>query len=134
MDKSTGDTLEVSVDGLEAENARLKERIIELECALIPPPIFRSPIASTQSGRNTKGTPELKLKGTSSLLVAVGHFVGENIRKRMSLILEAWDVGNNIVLFGSKLNNLREYLQADFNNEEGFYKDVVIAFFFNFLV
>jgi hypothetical protein len=27
-----------------------------------------------------------------------------------------------------KLNNLREYLQDDLNNEEGFYKDVVITF------
>jgi hypothetical protein len=128
MHKSTRDALEVSVDGLEAENARLKERIKELECALMPPPIFVSPIASIQSGRNPNGTPELKLKGTSSLLAAIRRFVGENIKKRMSLILEAWDVGNNIVSFGSKLNNLREYLQADLNNEEGFYKDVVITF------
>jgi hypothetical protein len=50
-------------------------------------------------------------------LATVRHFVGENIKKRMSLILEAWDVGNNIISFASKLNNLREYLQADFNNE-----------------
>jgi hypothetical protein len=85
-------------------------------------------IASIQSGRNPNGTPELNLKGTSSLLAAIKRFVGENIKKRMSLILEAWDVGNNIVSFGSKLNNLREYLQADLNNEEGFYKDVVITF------
>jgi hypothetical protein len=128
--KLLGDTLEVSVDEMEAKNARLKERIKELECALMPPPIFLSPIATIQPGRNPNGTPEssLKLKGTSSLLVAVRRFVGENIKKRMSLILEAWDVGNNIISFGSKLNNLREYLQDDFNNEEGFYKDVVITF------
>jgi hypothetical protein len=37
-----GDVLEVSVDNVEVENARLKERVIELECALMPPPIFVS--------------------------------------------------------------------------------------------
>jgi hypothetical protein len=75
----------------------------------------------------SRRTPESssKLKGTSSLLVSVRKFVGENIKKRMSLILEAWDTGSNIVSFGSKLNSFREYVQVDLNNEEGFYKDVV---------
>jgi hypothetical protein len=40
--KSTGDALEVSVDEMEVENAMLKERVKELEYALIPPPIFAS--------------------------------------------------------------------------------------------
>jgi hypothetical protein len=30
--------------------------------------------------------------------------------------------------FGSKLNSFREYVQAYLNNEESFYKDVVITF------
>jgi hypothetical protein len=29
---------------------------------------------------------------------------------------------------GSRITNLREYLQADLTNDEGFYKDVVITF------
>jgi hypothetical protein len=63
-------------------------------------------------------TPKLssKLKGTSSLLVVVRNFFGENIKKRMSLILEAWDIGSSIVSFGSKLNSFREYIQVDLNN------------------
>jgi hypothetical protein len=50
------------------------------------------------------------------------------LKKKMSIILEAWDIGNNIISFGSKLNNLREYLQDDLYYEEDFYKDVVITF------
>jgi hypothetical protein len=92
---------------LEAENARLKERIKELECSLMPPPIFVSPIFLFNLGEIPMEHLELKLKGTSSLLVAVRKFVGENIKKRMSLILEAWDVGNNIVSFGSKVKQFK---------------------------
>jgi hypothetical protein len=101
----------------------LKERVKELEYTLMPPPILASPLATIQPR-----TSYLKLKGTSSLLVAVRKFVEENIKKRMSLILEAWDIGSNIVSFGSKLNSFREFLQSDFKNEEGFYKDVVTTF------
>jgi hypothetical protein len=46
----------------------------------------------------------------------------------MSLILEAWDLASNFVSLGSRITNLREYLQADLENDEGFYKDVVITF------
>jgi hypothetical protein len=70
--------LDVSVDEIEAKNARLKKMIKELECALMSPPIFLSPIATIQPGRNPNGTPKSKLKGTSSLLVVVRRFVGEN--------------------------------------------------------
>jgi hypothetical protein len=68
------------------------------------------------------------LKGTSSLLVAVRHYIGENIKKRMSLILETWDLASSFVSLGSKIQNFREYLQSDLKNDEGFYKDVVITF------
>jgi hypothetical protein len=88
----------------------------------------RSTKSQSYSQRNKTPELSLKLKGTSNLLVAARRFVGENIKKKIVLILEAWDVGNNIISFGSKLNNLREYLQDDFDNEEGFYKDVVITF------
>jgi hypothetical protein len=61
------------VDEMEAENSMLKERFKELEYTLTPPPIFVSPIASIQTGKNLDKTPESssKIKGTSSLLVAV---------------------------------------------------------------
>jgi hypothetical protein len=113
---------------MEDENAILKESVRELECTLMPPPIFVSLLVVIQPGRNLDETPESrsKLKGTSILLVAIRKFVGENIKKRMSLILEAWDTWRNIVSFGSKLNSFKEYVQADLNNEEYFYKDVVI--------
>jgi hypothetical protein len=85
---------------MEVENSKLKERIRELKCALMSLPIFVSPLVAIQPGRNPNRTPESssKLKGTSSLLVEIRKLVGENIKKRMSLILEAWDAGSNIIL------------------------------------
>jgi hypothetical protein len=72
------------------KNAQLKERIKELEIALIPPPIFASLIAFMKPWKTLDDTPESssKLKGASSLLTNVRHYIGKNIQKIMSLILE----------------------------------------------
>jgi hypothetical protein len=87
------------------------------------PPILASPLATVQLA-----TPYLKLKGTSILLIIVRKFVEENIKNRMSLIMQACDVGSDIVSFGSKLNAFRDFLQGDYEHEKGFYKDAVTTF------
>jgi hypothetical protein len=76
-----------------------------MESTLISPPILASPLAISNPG-----TPDLKLKGSSSFLMVVRKFVEENIKRRMSLIMEAWDVSSNIVSFGSQLNAYNEFL------------------------
>jgi hypothetical protein len=55
--RETGDALDDSIDGLEAENAKLKERIKELETALMPLPILASPLTMVKPT-----TPGIKLK------------------------------------------------------------------------
>jgi hypothetical protein len=126
----TGNSLDISIDNMEVENERLKNKVRELENALMPPPIFARPLASVQPRMNPNGLPESnsKWRGTPNLLVAVRKFIEENIKKRMSLVLEAWDISNNIMTFGSKLHSFKDYLQDDYENEEGFYKDVVTTF------
>jgi hypothetical protein len=57
----------------------------------------------------------------------------EKIKKRMSLIIEAWEVSKNIVSFGSREHSFHEYLQGYLKNEEGFYIDVVLPFGTNVL-
>jgi hypothetical protein len=74
------DSLDVSVDDMEAENARLKERVKELVYALMPPPIIASMLATIQPG-----TSNLKLKGTSSLLVVVRKSI-KKISRRECLV------------------------------------------------
>jgi hypothetical protein len=117
--RETGD----SIDGLEVENVKLKERIKELENALMPLPILECPLSMVKPN-----TLSIKLKGSSILLIAVRSYVEKNIKNRMSLIIEAWELAKNIVSFGSKEHVFHEYLQADLKNEEGFYTNVVLPF------
>jgi hypothetical protein len=46
--------------------------------------------------------------------------VENNIKKRMALITEAWEISKNMISFGSRAHAFHEYLQADLKNEEGF--------------
>jgi hypothetical protein len=121
--RATGDALDDSIGGLEAENMKLKERIKELEDALMPLPLLSSPLSIVRPT-----TPVVKLKGSSSLLTSSRSYVERNIKKRMALITEAWEVSKNIVSFGSRVHAFHEYLQVDLKNEEGFYIDVVLPF------
>jgi len=83
-----------------------------------------------QPWKSLNRTPESssRLKETSSLIVAIKRYVGENIKKRMSLILEEWELVNIFVSLGSKITNLRQYLQENLENDEGFYKFGVTTF------
>jgi hypothetical protein len=86
LHRATRDALDDSIGGIEAENARLKDRIKELEEALIPIPLLSSPLAIT-----VPATPAAKLKGSSSLLTSCRGYVEKNIKKIMELITQAWE-------------------------------------------
>jgi hypothetical protein len=94
-----------------------------LENALMPLPILASPLSMVKLN-----TPAIKLKGYSSLLITILIYLDKNIKKRMSLITEAWEVSKHILCFNSRAHAFHEYLQVDLKNEEGFYDDVVFPF------
>jgi hypothetical protein len=108
--EATGEALKMSIGDIENENAILKDRVRELENSLMPPPLFSSPIATIQPLRTLEGRPESssRLKGTSSFLVSIRRYVGENIQKRMSLILETWELATNFVSLGSRMTHFRQ--------------------------
>jgi hypothetical protein len=89
----------------------------------MPLPILSSPLTMVKPT-----TPSIKLKGSSSFLAVVLSYVEKNIKKRMSLIIEAWKISKHIVSFGSRAHAFHEYLQADLRNEEGFYTNVFLPF------
>jgi hypothetical protein len=89
----------------------------------MPLPILASPLTMIKPT-----APSINFKGSSSLLTTVGNYVEKNIKKIMSLVIEAWEVSKIIFSFGSREHAFHEYLQADFKNEEGFYIDVVLPF------
>ena len=70
INKEIGDALDDYIDGLEAENAKLKVRIKELENSLMPLWILASPFSMVKPT-----TPSIKLKVSSSLLTSVRSYV-----------------------------------------------------------
>jgi hypothetical protein len=108
----------------------LKEKIKELKATLMPPPILASPVAMIWPEKIFPETPEssARVKGISSLIIATRHFFEENIKKRMYLILELWDLSKSFASIGLRIQNTREYLNIDLKNDEGFYIDGVVMF------
>jgi hypothetical protein len=66
-----------SIGGIEAENARLKNQVKELEEALIPIPLPINPLAIAMPA-----TPAAKLKASFILLASCRGYVDNNINKR----------------------------------------------------
>ena len=91
----------------------------------MPLPVFSSPLAIL--GLTTSAT---KIKGYSSLLTSSRGYVEKNIKKRLELITEAWEMSKNMVSFGMREHAFHEYLQEDLKNEEGFYLDAIVPFGF----
>jgi hypothetical protein len=101
----------------------LKEQIKELEGDIMPLPLFVTPLAMIRPT-----TPATKLKGSASLLTSAQGYVEKNIKRRMELITEAWEMSKSMVSFGTRSHAFHEYLQADLKNEQGFYLYAVVPF------
>jgi hypothetical protein len=112
---ATRDALDDSIGGIEAENAILKDRVKELEEALIPMSLLANPLAIAMPA-----TPAAKLKRSSSLLASCRGYVENNIKKRMELITEAWETSQTMTFLGTRAHNLLEHLQAELKDEENF--------------
>jgi hypothetical protein len=111
----------MSIRDIENKNAILKYRVRELEISLVPPPLFAIPITTIHWAlRMLEGRPESNsiLKVTSSFLASIRRYVSENIQKRMSLILETWELTTSFVSIGSRMKNFKQYLQEDLENDE----------------
>jgi hypothetical protein len=126
---NSGSTKRIFFD-IEKENSFLKERIKELEKALIPKPLFVEPLTTIQPILTLKDVPKSssKLRGSSNLLLVVRKYVGDGIQKRIDLILEIWELAQSSTSFSTRIMHFREYLQKDLENDEGFYKEVVGTF------
>jgi hypothetical protein len=115
----TGDTLNVSIAHMEEENDQLKERIKEFEAALMPPPILVSLVTMFHPGKGIQENLESssRVKGISSLIMTIFHFVEQNIKKRMSLILQLWDMEKSFFSLGLRIQNTNDYLNSYLKND-----------------
>jgi hypothetical protein len=84
---ATRDSLHDFVVVIEAENARLKNRIKELEEAFFPMPLLG--ISLKIAKPRNMFTPTTNLKGSSSFFASCRGYVEKNINKRMELITKA---------------------------------------------
>ena len=75
----------------------LKVIVKELEEALLPRPLFVEPIATIQPLWSLEDVPETssRMKGSSSLLMDITKYIGDNIKRRIALILEIWELATN---------------------------------------
>jgi hypothetical protein len=73
------------------------------------------------------------LKGSSILLMVVIKYIGDSIKRRISLILEIWELATNSTTLSTRVLHFKEYLQKDLENDEIFYKEAVDRFLVKFL-
>jgi hypothetical protein len=129
LHRATVDALYDSVGVIEAENARLKNRIKELEEALFPMPLLGSSLEIAMPV--TTCTLATNLKGSFSFLASYRGYVEKNINKRIELIVKSWETSQNMDSLGSRAHNLLLLLQTYLKNEENFYVHSVIPFAFH---
>jgi hypothetical protein len=120
---ATEDALDDSFGGIEADNARLKGQVKELQETLIPMPLLANHLEIAMPA-----TPAAKFKGSSSLLASCRGYVENNIKKRMELVTEAWETSQNMNSLGTRAHNLLEHFLAELKDEEHFYLNTVIPF------
>jgi hypothetical protein len=127
---ATGEALKQSIDNMEKENSELKKRIKELKFALVPGPLFPEPLSSIQPALVLEDTLEsnTKIKGSSSLLQVIRKYVGDAIPNIIVIIQEIWELAQSISSFSSIVQNFKEYLQKNLENDEGFFKEAINTF------
>jgi hypothetical protein len=127
---ATRDAIHGFIALIEAENARLKNRIKELEEDFFPMPLLHSSLRIEMPA--TTCTPATSLKVSSNFLGSCRGYVEKNINKRMELITKAWETSQNMDSLGRRAHNLLLLLQMNLKNEESFYVHMVIPFSFHF--
>ena len=75
----TGESLHESIGHIETQNAKLKDRVKELEDAFIPMPLLVDPLAIA-----IPGTLAPNVKASSTLLTSYKGYVENNIKKKLN--------------------------------------------------
>jgi hypothetical protein len=108
----------------------LKEKEKELEKYFLPIPFLVEPITTIQPLCSLEDVPKTSssLKGSSSLLVVIRKYIGDSLKKRITLTLEIWELTTSSTTFSTRVLHFKEYLQKDLENVEGFYKEAMATF------
>jgi hypothetical protein len=97
---ATEEELNDSIERMETHNARLKDRVRELEDDFFPMPLLVDPLAIAMPG-----TPAPNVKEPSTLLTSCKGYVENNITKRMELVTDAWKRSQTIASFRTRAHS-----------------------------
>jgi hypothetical protein len=108
----------------------LKEKVKEIENALLSKPLFVDPIDTIQPLNTLEDTLEsrFRIRSSSKLLIVITQYIRENIQKRIALIFEIWELGTSSTILSSRITNFKSYLQKDLDSDEKIYNEVVGIF------
>ena len=106
LHQETDEDLAHTVNDEERENAKLKQRISELEVALSLNPLFAKPLVIVQSVEESLSQFRKIDKGTH-LLSGIRSCVVESIKARAYLILEAFEILENVHKIGTHIRSFK---------------------------
>jgi len=86
-----------------------------MEDVLSPRPLFVEPLSIMVPKTFPQGTPgtSTRVKRAAKLLSDVRMYITNNINKRLTTILEVWEVGTNLRILSQIISTLIDYLQQD---------------------
>lgn len=127
LHRETGEAFAHTVDDQKRENAMLKQRIVELEVALIPRPLLVEHISIVHL---VLGFPSqaYKIYKVTQLLSRIRSFVLEGIKSQEDLITEAFETMENVQKMGTHIRSFKELLTSDIKHDEDFFLNYVSTF------
>lgn len=110
--KATSEAFAHIVDHQERENAKLKQRIYELEATLNPRPLFVEPLSIVHSVEESPGQA-YKINKVTQLLFGVRSFIIEGIKTYSNLIVESFEILENVHRTGTHIQSFKNPLAFD---------------------
>lgn len=101
LHQATSEALAHTMDNQESEKTRLDHRIVELEAALSPCPLFTKPLAIVQSVEESQGQA-CKIDRVTRLLYGVRSLLVEGIKERKDLSFKAFVMLENVHKIGTR--------------------------------
>lgn len=117
LHRSTGEALSHTMDDQGKESSQLKHKIYELEVNLSPRSLFARPLTIVQPMEDSLSHSR-KIEKITWLLAGFRAFVANNIKGRIDIIFEDYEVLENVRIIVISLHSFKEHLVAGVKNDE----------------
>ena len=106
LHREIDEALAHTMDDQKRENAKLKQRIDELEAPLNPRPLFVEPLSISQSIKESPSQAR-KIDKVTCLLSRIRCFVVESIKARANLISKTFEILENVHKIGTCVRSFK---------------------------